>query len=171
MTLGPIGPPPGSPPAAGTCARCGHRVGSYLVYTDSRAAGPGRPPPEHICYRCHRLETRGHLPQSVDEVHQSARGQAAQFMLYRLGMIFVALCTLAVMRRTGEPAHFFYGLGGVILLYTLSRRVRPRRHAADDAQPSAAEAAWQAAVEDEGPDGSDRPVVPPPARVDAPPHR
>ena len=166
MTLGPIGPPPGLPPTAGTCARCGRRIGSYLAYTDAPAPGPGQPPPERICYRCHRLEARGHLPVSVDEVHGLPASQAAQFMVYRLGMIFVALCTLAVIQRTGELAHFFYGLGGVILLYTLSRRVRPGRHRRGEDAPSEAETEWRAAVEkpaDTPPDDPDR--------VDGPPYR
>lgn len=118
MTLGPLGPPPGAPPAAGYCARCGRRIGSYLAYAAGQAPEPGAPPGERICYRCHRLATRGRLPPSLPDAHGTGRAGVSQFVLYRLGMIFLALCTLFVLRRTGEGAPFFYGLGGIILLYT-----------------------------------------------------
>lgn len=169
MTLGPLGPPPGPPTEAGACARCGRRIGSYLAYTEPGDTGGAAA--ARVCYRCHRLATRGHVPPSLAEVHAPSRHQASQFVFYRIAMFLVALCTFGVIQQTGEAAHFFYGLAGVVLLYSLSRRVHPgRRPKTGAAAPSAAEAEWLDACA-EPPRGPAGPPAPPPDRAPSPGRR
>lgn len=83
--------------------------------------------PRRICYHCHQEEDRGRLRPLLTDLERPTRHRAGHFLLYRFGMVLLAAITFVVVRKTGEAAYFFYGLGGIILFFTLSMAVRPRR--------------------------------------------
>lgn len=135
MALGPLGTAAG-PPASNRCARCGRPIGSHLGYPDPEAP-PGVETGKRVCYRCHRLATRGHVPPGVGEQMADARRSAPRFILYRLGAVLVAGITFLVVSRTHQASHFLFGLAGVIVMLTLGRAARPRGRRATRARDDA----------------------------------